>query len=466
MRFRSLSLVFAAGAVLLSCSQKKEPILAPDEARAIAKDAYIYGFPLVDNYRIQYSYFVDVNGKEYKGGWNEVHNTARLYTPDDKAIQSPNSDTPYSTVGVDLRAEPVVLTLPAVEAGRYYSAQFIDLDTYNFAYAGSRTTGNGGGNFLLAGPEWKGEAPANITQVIRCETDLALILIRTQLFGPDDLAKVKLIQDGYKVHTLSAFANTKAPAPAPDIDFVTPLSATEEKSSLEFFNELNFILQYCPTDSSETALMARFAKIGVGAGKKFDVATLSPEVKAAIEAGIKDAWAEHAKIKDKLATGELGSGDLVGTRSFLGGNYLYRMVAAVEGIYGNSKDEAMYPVYFVDSSGAPLDGTGGKYTITFPKEQLPPVNAFWSLTMYDLPGHLLVANPLDRYLINSPMLPKLKKEKDGSIILHIQYASPGPKLQANWLPAPQGPFFMAMRLYWPKPEALDGTWQKPALNRI
>lgn len=466
MRFRPVVVLLASALAISGCSKKKAPVLAPEEARAIAKEAYVYGFPLVDNYRIQYAYFVDTTDREYKGGWNEVHNTARVYTPEDKAVQSPNSDTPYSMMGVDLRAEPVVLTLPPVEAGRYYSAQFIDMYTYNFAYAGSRATGNDGGNFLLAGPGWTGQTPANVKQVIHCETNLACIIIRTQLFGSDDLAKVKAIQEGYKLHTLSAFSGTAAPAPAPEIQFVKPLPADQERKSLDFFNKLNFVLQFCPGDSSETALMTRFAKINVGAGKTFDAATLTPEMKTAIEGGIQDAWMAHAEIKKRLASGELGSGDLVGTRALLAGNYQYRMAAAVEGIYGNSKDEAIYPVYFVDSSGAALDGSGGKYTITFAKDQLPPVNAFWSVTMYDLPGHMLVDNPLDRYLINSSMLSKLKKEKDGSIVIRIQYASPGPKLQANWLPAPQGPFFMAMRLYWPKPEALDGTWQKPPLHRI
>jgi hypothetical protein len=466
MRRRYLAVLSIVLVALAGCSQKKEAVLAPGEARAIVKDAYLYGFPLVDNYRIMVAYYVDASDKEYKGGWNEVHGEARVYTPEDKAVQTPNSDTPYSMAGLDLRAEPLVLTMPAVEPNRYYSAQFIDLYTFNFAYAGSRTTGNDGGNFLVAGPGWKGEAPAGIKQVIRCETNLAGVVIRTQLFGKDDLDKVKTIQEGYRIHTLSQFTNSPPPAAVPNIEFVKPLGSTDEKQSLEFFNVLNFALQFCPTDSSETALMARFAKIGVGAGKTINVATLTPDMKQAFEDGIKDAWAAYEESEKKMKTGELTSGDLFGTREYLKNNYLYRMQAAVDGIYGNSKDEAIYPAYLVDAAGQPLDGTGNKYTLTFAKDQLPPANAFWSLTMYNAHDRLLVANPLDRYLINSSMLPKLKKEKDGSIIIHIQYASPGPRLQANWLPAPQGPFAMAMRIYWPKPEALDGTWKKPELQRI
>jgi hypothetical protein len=150
--------------------------LTATEVRTIAKDAYIYGFPLVDNYRIQYSYFVDRGNPEFKGAWNEVHNTARVYTPDDKTIQSPNSETPYSFVGADLRAEPLVFTVPAIEQNRYYSLQFIDMYTFNFAYVGSRATGNAAGSYLLAGPGWNGEKPDSIKEVLRSETDFAFVI--------------------------------------------------------------------------------------------------------------------------------------------------------------------------------------------------------------------------------------------------------------------------------------------------
>ena len=244
------------------------------EARAIAKEAYVYGFPMVDSYRIQYAYFVDTKNPEYKAPWNELKNIPRVYTPADTAIQTPNSDTPYSMIGMDLRAEPIVLTVPVIEKDRYFSIQLIDAYTFNFDYAGSRATGNDGGSFLVAGPGWKGETPAGIKKVFRSETDLVIGAYRTQLFNPADLDNVKKIQAGYKAEPLSAFLGQPAPAPAPAIDFIKPLSAEDERNSLEFFNILNFILQVCPTDPSETELMARFAKIGVGAGKTFDASTL------------------------------------------------------------------------------------------------------------------------------------------------------------------------------------------------
>ena len=445
---------------------QEELMITPEEAHALARDAYIYGFPLVDNYRIQNSYFVDKDGAEYKAPWNQIYNNARVYTPDDKAIQTPNSDTPYSYAGADLRAEPLVFSVSEVEQGRYYSLQFIDMYTFNFAYVGSRATGNGAGNYLLAGPGWKGEKPAGINAVINCETEFAFVLYRTQLFTPDDIDTVKKIQAGYKVQPLSQFLAEPAPAAAPAVHFIKPISSDEQRTSLEFFNILNFLLRFCPTHPSETDLMKRFAKIGIGADQTFDASALPPELQTAIKGGIADAWATFKAYKENdIDTGKSSSADAFGTREFLKNNYLERMSAAVLGIYGNSKEEAIYPAYFVDSEGKPLDGSKNNYALRFQPGQLPPVNAFWSLTLYELPASLLSANPLNRFLINSPMLPNLRKDSDSGITLYIQHESPGNDKQANWLPAPAGPFFCALRLYWPKEEALNGAWTAPKLER-
>jgi hypothetical protein len=438
--------------------------VTPEEARTIAKEAYIYGFPIVDNYRIQHSYFVDRQNPEFKAPWNQIHNTPRVFTPADTAIQTPNSDTPYSMLGMDLRAEPMVLTVPAIEKDRYFSVQLIDAYTFNFDYIGSRATGNDGGSYLIAGPNWKGETPKGVKKVFRSETDFVLGFYRTQLFNPADLDNVKKVQGGYKAQTLSAFLGTAAPKAAPAIDFIKPLSPVEEKTSLQFFNILNFVLQFTPTNPSETELMARFAKIGVGAGKTFDLSRLSPEMKTAIEQGMADAWADFGALQKEFAAGKITSGDVFGTRAFLKNNYLNRMAAAVLGIYGNSKQEAMYPYYAVDEAKQTLSGAN-RYTLRFAPGQLPPVNAFWSLTMYELPQSLLVANPINRYLLNSPMLPQFKKDADGGLTLLIQNESPGKDKEPNWLPAPKGPFMMAMRLYWPKEAAVDGSWTAPQLTR-
>ncbi|HEF4762478.1 TPA: DUF1254 domain-containing protein [Pseudomonas putida] len=440
--------------------------LAVDEARAIAREAYIYGYPLVDNYRVQYSYFVDRNGPEFKAPWNQLNNTARVYTPDDKAIQTPNSDTPYSQLGADLRSEPLVLTLPKVEDGRYFSAQFIDQYTFNFAYLGSRTSGNGGGHYLLAGPDWKGDTPAGIEQVIRSETQFAFVFYRTQLFNPADIDNVKQVQAGYKVQPLSAFLGKPAPATTA-VDFIKPLTTQQERSSLEFFKVLNFVLSFCPTHPSEQALMQRFARLGIGAGQAFNAETLSPELRQAVADGMADAWNKDFAELEKLRNArKVTSRDVFGTREHLQNNYLYRMAGAVSGIYGNSEDETLYPSYYVDNTGQALNAAQHRYVLRFAPGQLPPVNAFWSLTPYNLPARMLIANPLNRYLINSSMLPQLKRDADGGLTFYVQPQSPGKDKEANWLPTPNGPFIIAMRMYWPKPEALSGQWQRPELQRV
>jgi hypothetical protein len=382
-----------------------------------------------------------------------------------KTVQTPNSDTPYSFLGLDLRAEPIVLTVPPIEKERYFSIQLIDAYTFNFDYIGSRATGNDGGSFLIVGPGWEGETPTSVQKVIHAETELVLAAYRTQLFNPADIENVQKVQAGYKVQPLSAFLGKPAPKAAPAIDFIKPLTPETQRTSPQFFTILNLVLQFCPTHPSERDLMVRFAQIGIGAGKTFDAGKLSPEMKLAIEASIADAWAEHATLQKRIDAGEITSGDTFGTREFLKNNYLYRMSAAVLGIYGNSKMEATYPSYSLDADGAKLDGAH-RYTLRFAPGQLPPVHAFWSLTMYELPSSLLAANPLNRYLLNSPMLPQFKRDTDGGLTLLIQNASPGREWEANWLPAPKGPFFMAMLLYWPKAEALEGKWTAPPLIHV
>lgn len=199
-----------------------EKLAPPAEARAIAEEAYVYGFPMVDNYRINYAYFVDRTNAEFKAPWNQIRNIPRVFTSDDKTVQTPNSDTPYSMLGLDLRSEPIILTVPPIEKERYFSIQFIDEYTFNFDYVGTRTSGNDGGSFLVAGPHWKDEMPKGVERVIRSETELVLAWYRTQLFNPGDLDNVKKVQAGYQVQPLSAFLGKSAPKAAPPIDFMKP----------------------------------------------------------------------------------------------------------------------------------------------------------------------------------------------------------------------------------------------------
>ena len=361
-----------------------------------------------------------------------------------------------------MRAEPVVITIPPIDKNRYFVFQMLDLYTFNFDYIGTRTTGNGGGNFMVAGPGWKGETPKGITKVIHSETELVSVVGRTQLFNPADLENVKKIQSEYNVQPLSAFLGKAAPAAQPAPNWVKPVLPAEMKTSLDFFNVLSFVLQFCPTPASEKELRAKFAEIGIVPGKTFDLASLSPETKAAFQAGMADGQ----KVIDARRAASNGKmDDFFGTRAFLKNDYVARATGAQMGIGANSKEEAQYPIYEKDSSGQPLDGSKAKYTLHFAENQFPPVNAFWSLTMYDLPEQLLVKNPINRYLINSPMLPNLKLDADGGLTIYIQNMSPGNDKQANWLPAPNGPFMLAMRYYLPKPELIEGKWKSPAVQR-
>jgi hypothetical protein len=432
--------------------------VAADAARAIAKEAYVYGFPLVDNYRVIHAYAVEQGGPDYKAPFNQLHNTARVYTPADTVIQTPNSDTPYSFAALDLRAEPMVLTLPPIEPNRYYSVQLVDLYTHNFAYLGTRATGNGGGDVLVAGPGWSGEKPQGVAKVVQAETELVLALYRTQLFDAADLPKVHEVQRGYRVRPLSAYAG-KAPPPAPPpLQLVKPLTPAEERSSLGFFEVLRAVLALCPTHPSEVDLRARFEKIGVAPATPFVPDALSPELQAALRAGMVDGQKEIDAARAQATS----AADLFGTREELKNDYLVRAEAAQSGIYGNTKEEAFYIPYQTSSDGKPLDASKHDYAIRFEPGKLPPANAFWSLTLYDLPAQLLVDNAIDRYLINSPMLPGLKRDPDGGLTLLIQHQPPE-GAEANWLPAPKGPFFTVLRIYLPRPEVLNGVWKAPPI---
>ncbi len=443
---------------------KVEPQIVPSlkETRAIAKDAYIYGFPMVQAYLTMYAFSIDTHNPQYKGPFNAPLSFARVFTPDDSAFVTPNSDTPYTFLSLDLRAEPIVLTIPPLEKNRYWVFQMMDLYTFNFDYLGTRTSGNNGGTFLVAGPRWKGTVPSGITKVLHPETEFINVVGRTQLFNPADLDKVKNIQSGYKAQPLSAFLGQPAPPATPPIPWIAPVSPAQMKTSLHFFNVMSFLLQFCPVESSETALRAGFAGIGVGPGENIDVDSLSLEKKAALEGGMADGQKE---IDDRRASSGGDISNFFGTRAFLHNDYVARATGAQMGIGANSREEALYPLYEKDSGGDLLDGSKARYTLHFNKGAFPPVDAFWSLTMYNLPQQLLVKNPINRYLINSPMLPDLKLDSEGGLTIYIQSESPGKGNESNWLPAPKAPFMLAMRYYLPKPELIEGTWKSPLVVR-
>jgi hypothetical protein len=445
------------------------------ETKAIMEEAYVYGFPMVAAYKAMYEFNVDKSSPQYKIGFNQIWNDSQTFTPKDTAIPTPNSDTPYSMLQADLRAEPIVICVPAVDKKRYYSVQLVDLYSFNYGYIGSRATGSEAGCYLVAGPRWQGEKPPGIAKAFRSETEFSFIIFRTQLFNPGDMDNVKKVQAGYTVQPLSVFLKQPTPPAAPPIDF--PKFVGDDPFKTEFPAYLDFLLQFAPPvgpAAVEEPLRARLASIGIGPGKKFDFKELSLEHKAAVGLAIKEGFEKIDKAA--LGIGKNISGWQVGAafgdREFYKGDWLLRAAAAKAGIYGNDAVEAMYPQTRTDDQGQTLDGSKHQYTLTFAKDQMPPVNAFWSITMYDGKNQLLVDNPINRYLINSPMLPGMKKNADGSLTIYIQRESPGKAKEANWLPAPDGPIYLVMRLYWPKetpPSILPpgaGTWNPPGVKRV
>jgi hypothetical protein len=458
-------LLLASLSILMSTGAWADFTATPSEARAIAKEAYLYGYPVVEMYKTLYTQAVDKGGVNFKAPFNHVGNTAQVFTPKDTTLATPNPDTPYSFVWMDLRSEPQVLTLPKIEDNRYYSVQLVDLYTQNFAYLGTRSTGNNGGHYMIAGPDWKGQQPVDVDRVVYSESNIAYALYRTQLFDEKDLNKVKQIQNGYKVQSLSSYVKQAAPAKAPKIDWPKPMASMSEGPQL--FRYLNFMLAFAAPQDSEKDLLARFATIGIAPGAPFKVNQLSAEQRKALEDGIADAKAEFAAFKkDKLDTQQVAIGDLFGNRDHLNNNYLYRYAGADVGLFGNSADEATYFNYVVDSEGKPANGARHSYTVHFAKDQLPPADAFWSLTLYDTKTKLLVPNHKKRYVINSRMLPNLKLDADGGLTLALQHHEPPKAEQSNWLPAPPGPFYAVLRMYLPKPEANNGQWKLPPLTPL
>ena len=463
----------AALAAITATAAKSVPASAqakaewPDirEAKAIAEEGFIYGLPIVMNYAVMYEYAVDRNSGQFKAPFNQIKNEARVYTYKDTAVVTPNSDTPYSFLWMDLRAEPMVLSVPAVEKSRYYAVQLEDGNTYNYGYIGSRATGTEAGDYMVVGPDWNGATPPGIKKIFRSTTQFSIAGYRTQLFGADDMPNVERVQAGYKAQPLSAYLKQPATVAGAAVDFP---KIDKEMVKTNFFEYLDFALQFAPAGPEEKEIRAKLARIGVGASKTFDFKDLPITHKLEIGLGMKEGG---AKV-DKYLAAEVKNingwavSSFFGNSAFFNGNWLLRAAGAKAGIYGNDAEEATYPLAKALANREPLDGSKNDYTLTFPAGQFPPVNAFWSVTMYDGKTQLLIENPINRYLINSPMLPSMKKNADGSLTLYIQNKSPGPDKESNWLPAPNGGIYLVMRLYWPKKEMLDGKWDPPGVKRV
>lgn len=432
--------------------------LEPDEARAIAKEAYLFTYPLVMYYRTMYLQAIDAQSDSFSGGFGKWLHLG-LSTPQDTDIVTPNNDTPYSYAWFDLRAEPWVLTLPQIEENRFYTSQWNDLWGFVLDNPGSVVDGNDGVSVLLASPTWQGDLPEGVQRVMRGDTSFLGTLTRTQLFGADDLANVDQIRGEYELQPLSAFLGTEAPEPAPEITW-RPWKEGVETTD-EFWGYVNFLLPLTTPNPEDQAVLDRMARIGLISGEPWDPATLDAESREAMAAGMQDALADLGEAANNITDPSL----FFRTREDLGGDYFNRAVGVLVGIFGNWESISVYFSVDRDAEGEPLDGSAHSYSLTFGEDQIPPAKNFWSFTMYRMPERFLAENPIDRYSIGSSTA-GLQTASDGSITLHFGAASPGKDKESNWLPSPDGPFWMVLRIYGPGPSILDKTWKVPPIERL
>jgi len=454
MKFVALIIVLC----LSGCTWNQDKPLTPAETRAIAKDAYIFAYPLVLNYRTMYLQTVDSKATEYVGGFGKYRNYG-LATPADKAIVTPNNDTPYSWAWVDLRAEPWVVSVPEVQGGRYYTLQWDDLWAFVVANLGALELDGQPGDYLLAGPDWNGETPKGIKGVVKGDSPFLGTLTRTGMMGPDDWPNVQAIQKQYKLQPLSEFLGQPAPKPAPQIDW--PAWDGSKVKTEDFFGYVNFLLPFTRPYPDDKPMLDRIARIGIAPGKPWEPAKMSAETRKSIQDGIADAMKE---MEEEARTLKSAVG-VFGDRKEMGTRYLLRTMGVAMGIFGNVPQQAMYFQLREDTQGDPLDTGKHQYMVRFAADALPAVKYFWSVTMYDLPDRFLVANPIDRYSIGSDS-PQLKKAEDGSITIYIQKESPGKDKESNWLPGPDGPLFALLRMYGPTAAVQKGDWTMPPVQRV
>lgn len=432
---------------------------AIEAVRETAAEAWLYGHPMLENYRTLYAQAVDAADPRYTGGFGVFRHYPEPFTPANTDIVTPNNDTPYSWAWLDLRAEPWVVSVPAVD--RYYVLPFHDLDTTYVGYVGARSTGQEPGDYLVTGPGWDGRVPAGISGVLRADTRLVGCLGRTMLTGSgeDDVKSLRAVQEQYRLRPLSDYLGRQAPEAAPEPDW--PVWREEAGAGLEFFTLLDFLLGFFPVLPAQAELRERLAVLGVDGSGTFEPAALAPAVRTALEQGIADG---QQRLLDAEA-GATGSTGLFGTRDQLGEDYLARGIGADKGLYGLPAEEAWYGGWAVDAEGnRPPNAAAHDYVIRFPAGSLPRARFFWSATLYALPQRLLVANPIDRYSIGD-RTPGLVHDPDGGLTLHVRHTAPSdPDQAANWLPAPAGPFTVVIRVYGPDPAVVDGTWSLPALT--
>ncbi|HET7850899.1 MAG TPA: DUF1254 domain-containing protein, partial [Pseudolabrys sp.] len=454
----SLALTLTISTLAPSAAQS----ISADEAQAIATEAYLYFYPLVT---------MDVTRKQLInsdpktagiGGPPNTFDSVEAYpTADMKAVVRPNFDTLYSSAWLDLTREPMVVSVPDTD-GRYYLLPMLDMWTDVFASPGWRTTGTKAANFLIVPPGWNGDVPEGFVR-INAPTPYVWIIGRTKTDGPADYAAVHEIQKGYKVTPLSAWSKSAVAVKQtidPGVDIKTPpKKQIDAMTGDKFFAYAAELLKINPPHITDEPIIARMKRIGLDKGKNFDIDKVDATVRKAVE----DAPARAQKLMawkvPTLARVVNNWSMNTDTMGVYGNYYLKRAIIAQQGLGANVPEDAIYPLNLGDENGKPLDGTN-KYIIRFAKDALPPVDAFWSITLYD-PEGFQVANPTNRFAVSSWM--PFKRDADGSLTLYFQNENPGGDREANWLPAPKGPFNLTMRLYAPKSEALTGVWNPPAV---
>ena len=449
-----LSALLSLCAALLTTHAWAQDKVTPAEARKIAREAYIFNYPLVMYYRTMYLQAIDPKSRSYSGGFGKWLHLGTS-SPKDTDIVTPNNDSPYSYAWVDLRAEPWVLTLPKIEAKRFYTSQWDDLWGFVLDNPGSVEDGNDGVTVMLASPTWKGELPKGVKRVIQGDTEFLGTLTRTQLFEPKDSPNVKKIQKEYKLQPLSTYLGKPAPKPAATIQWKPWKKGAE--TTAEFWSYVNFLLPLTTPNPQDKPVLDKMAKIGLGA----NAAKPSAEIQTAMQQGMQDAQAELKKA----STGKVDPALFFRSRKDTNKDYENRALGVVMGIFGNVKKVSVYFSVPKDAQGELLDGSKHSYSLKFSADQIPPAKNFWSWTMYKLPQRWLVDNPINRYAIGSAT-PGLKKDADGSITLYFGAKSPGKDKESNWLPAPKEPFWLVLRTYGPGKAILDKTWKVPPVKQV
>ena len=449
----------------VNAQASSDPAVTPQEAYEIGVEAYVYFYALVtmDVTRRQ---LTNIEGgiMPGRGPMNTFSHIRAYPTADFKEVVRPNFDTLYSSGWLDLTKEPMVVSVPDTE-GRYYLLPMLDMWTDVFAVPGKRTSGTKAGHFAVVPPGWQGQLPAGV-QKIQSPTPYVWIIGRTQTNGPKDYDAVHKVQDGYTIRPLSQWG--KAPQPVkvvidPSVDMKTPpLDQVNKMPAAAYFKYAAELMSINPPHVTDWSIVERMRRIGIEAGKSFEYERLDPSVQQALDKAASDGLkGMYAKIPT-LARVVNGWRMTTDTMGVYGDYYLKRAIIAMTGLGANQPEDAIYPLNVADADGKPLVGNH-TYVLHFSKDEIPPVNAFWSVTMYDEAG-FQVANPINRFAIGDR--DNLKYNSDGSLNIYIQHENPGPEKESNWLPSPvSGTLGITMRLYAPKAQALDGRWNPPAIQR-